>query len=132
VRRSAHPNPIIKFFDIERLLRPIDNKNATAKLDPNYDESDDEEEVDLKSIGDDGVPSKWSPASHVAPTCRVLLPSESDDEEFNMASVELEEILADGPVAPKAVKGPAVSHQPVIKTNEGKEEDGSFELSSWV
>jgi len=50
-----------------------------------------------------------------------------------MASIELEEILADGPVAHKAVKGPAVSHQSaVIKTNEGKEEDGSFELSPWV
>jgi hypothetical protein len=60
--------------------------------------------------------------------------SESDDEEFNMASVELEEILADGlgPVAHKVIKGLAVSHQPVIKTNEGKVEDGRFGLSSWV
>jgi hypothetical protein len=50
-----------------------------------------------------------------------------------MASVvELEEILVDRPVAHQAVKGPAVSHQPIIKTNESKEEDGSFELSSWV
>jgi hypothetical protein len=49
-----------------------------------------------------------------------------------MASVELEEILADGPVARKVVKGPAISHQPINETNEGKEEDGSFELSSWV
>jgi hypothetical protein len=58
LRRSAHPNPVIKFFDIERLLRPIENRNATTKLDHNYDESDDEEEVDLRNIGDDGAPSE--------------------------------------------------------------------------
>ena len=57
---------------------------------------------------------------------------EGDDKEFNLASVELKEILADGPVAPKAAKG-AVSHLPVIITNEDKEEeDTGFELSSWV
>jgi hypothetical protein len=52
-----------------------------------------------------------------------------DDEEFDLASVELEEILADGPVAPKAAKR-AVSHLPVIITNEDKEEEDAG--SSWV
>ena len=57
---------------------------------------------------------------------------EGDDKEFNLASVELEEILADGPVAAKAAMG-AVSRLSVIITNEDKEEeDTGFELSSWV
>jgi len=48
---------------------------------------------------------------------------EGDDEEFNLASVELEEVLEDGPVAPtKAAKG-AVSHLPAIITNKVKEEE---------
>jgi hypothetical protein len=103
------------------------NNGITAKLDPNYDESDDEN-VNLRNIGDDGAPSKWSPAALVSPS-RVL-PTEGDDEEFNLASVELEGILADGPVAPKAAKG-AISHLPVIITDEdNEEEDAGFELSS--
>lgn len=129
VRRSAHPNPVIKFFDIERLLRPIDNGNAAAKLDPNHDEADDEEEVNLRNIADDGSLSEQSPAPLVSPSH--VLPMEGD-EEFNLASVELEEILVDGPVAPRATKG-AVSHLPVIINDEDKEEeDAGFELSSWV
>jgi len=53
-------------------------------------------------------------------------PTEGDDDEFILASVELEEILADRHMAPKAAKG-VVSHLPVIITK-----DAGFELSSWV
>jgi hypothetical protein len=54
---------------------------------------------------------------------------EGDDEEFDLASVEFDEMLADRPVAPKAAKG-AVSHLPVIITNEDKEKEDAG--SSWV
>ena len=56
-----------------------------------------------------------------------VLPTEGDDEEFILASVELEEILADGPVAPKAA-----SHTCLITNEDNEEEDTGFELSSWV
>jgi len=40
--------------------------------------------------------------------------------------------LGDEPVAPKVAKG-AVSHLPIVTTNEDKEEeDAGFELSLWV
>ena len=56
-----------------------------------------------------------------------ILPTEGDDEEFNMASVELE-----AGTGHKAANG-AVSQQPAIIANEDKEEeDVGFELSSWV
>jgi len=49
-----------------------------------------------------------------------------------LASVGLNGILADAPVAPKAAKG-NVSHLPVVITNQDKEEeDAGFELLSWV
>ena len=61
--------------------------------------------------------SEWSPAALVSPGH--VLPMGGDDEEFILASVKLEEILADGPVAPKAAKG-AVSHLPVIMSTPTK------------
>ena len=83
----------------------------------------------MRNIADDGSLSKWGPVPLVSPSH--VLPMEGD-EEFNLASVKLEEILADGPVAPRVTKG-AVSHLPVIINDEDKEEeDAGFELSSWV
>ena len=52
---------------------------------------------------------------------------EGDDEQFNLASVELEKILADGHVAPKTAKG-EVSHLLVVINNEDRGEDDTI----WV
>ncbi|KAF8951831.1 hypothetical protein BDZ97DRAFT_1883238, partial [Flammula alnicola] len=71
VRKLAHPNPVIKFFDVERLL------------------------------------------------------------DIDMASVELEEILADGPVVRKVAKAAFLSEKVMVGSEE-KEESGVFELPSWV
>lgn len=50
---------------------------------------------DLKSVGNDG---KTSEPSSVPITPRGLLHINGDDEDINMASVELGEVLADGPM----------------------------------
>ena len=42
-----------------------------------------------------------------------------DDEQFNLASVELEKILADGHVAPKTAKG-GVSYLLLVINNEDR------------
>ena len=80
-------------------MRPIDDEDSPAKLDPNYDESEDEEDVNWKSVGDDGKPSE---PSSVPITPRGSLPIDSDDEDIDMASAELGEVLADGPIVRKA------------------------------
>jgi hypothetical protein len=46
-RKSARPNPVVRFFDTERLLRTIDDDNLDTKAKANYDESDDDEDVVL-------------------------------------------------------------------------------------
>jgi hypothetical protein len=43
-RKSARPNPVLWFFDVERLLRTIDDDNFDVKAQANYDELDDEED----------------------------------------------------------------------------------------
>ncbi|KAF8957185.1 hypothetical protein BDZ97DRAFT_2062413 [Flammula alnicola] len=119
---TTHPNPVIKIFDIEQLLRSIDDDGASAKLDPNYDESDDEEDGDLSRMLTDDVPSSTGPI-----TISHTLPAEGDDEDIDMASVELEEILADGPVVRKVAKAAFLSQ----KVMAGSEESSAFELPSW-
>jgi len=74
--------------------------------------------------------SEWSPAAPrpQAMSCQWRVMTKN----LFWLSVELEDVLAGGPVAPKAAKG-AVSHLPVIINDEDKEEeDAGFELSSWV
>lgn len=52
-RKSARPNPVVRFFDTERLLRTIDDDNLDTKAKANYDESDDDEDVVLLEKGED-------------------------------------------------------------------------------
>ncbi|KAF8957955.1 hypothetical protein BDZ97DRAFT_1843910 [Flammula alnicola] len=52
-------------------------------------------------------------------------------DDIDMASVELEEILADGPVVRNVAKA-AFFSQKVMAGSEEKEDSGVFELPSWV
>ncbi|KDR65524.1 hypothetical protein GALMADRAFT_148631 [Galerina marginata CBS 339.88] len=81
---------------IERILRSIDDEDNINKPDPNYNESDDEEDVDMKKIGEDGLPSQSIPAP--VPRSSFLL-TDGDDGDIDMTSIELDEILANGPAA---------------------------------
>ena len=121
LRKSAHPNPTLKFFNIERLLRPIDNDEGREEAggEVNYDESEDEEDVDLK------------PEGYTLPSSSAVLPVDEDDE-INLCSVELAEILADGPIS-RVTKSKAAEKAAVSKDEvDNEDEDGLFELNDWV
>ena len=120
IRKSAHPNPVLKFYDIERLLRSIDDDGRADYT--NYDESDDEENVESDSRG---------PGAQPLPVKTSLrLPQEDSEGDIDLRSDELKEILADAPIVKKA--------QVVTVINEGDEqseregENGTFDLGEWV
>lgn len=120
LRKSAHPNPTIKFFNIERMLRPIDNDEGREEAGGavNYDESEDEDDVDLK------------PKGSALPSSSAVLPVDEDDE-VDLCSDELAEILADGPV--RQVKKSKVPERAAVAKDEVDGEDGGvFELNDWV
>jgi len=84
----------------------------------NYDESDDEDDVDLKAQGSS------------LPLPSAVLPVEQDDE-VDLCSDELAEILADGPIScVKKSKG----SEGTVGMEEVEEEvaGGVFELADWV
>ncbi|KIM38034.1 hypothetical protein M413DRAFT_76363 [Hebeloma cylindrosporum] len=121
LRKSARPNPTIKFFNVERLLRPIDNDEGReeAAAGANYDESEDEEDVDLNPQGSTPPPSS------------AVLPVDEDDE-IDLCSDELAEILADGPIS--RVKKFKVNEMAAAANVEvdNEEAGGDFELDEWV
>jgi len=120
LRKNAHPNPTIKFFNIERLLRPIDNDEGREEAGgkANYDESEDEEDVDLKREGS------------TPPSLSAVLPVDEDDE-IDLCSDELTEILADSPI-PRSTKSNVTKKVAVAKDDRDDEDDGDFELNDWV
>jgi hypothetical protein len=104
------------------LLRPIDNdegrEEAGGKV--HYDESEDEEDVDLK------------PQTSTPPSSSAMLPVDEDDaSEIDLSSDELAEILADGPISHG--KKSRTTDKAAIAKDEMDCEDGSvFELTNWV
>ncbi|PPQ77795.1 hypothetical protein CVT26_005389 [Gymnopilus dilepis] len=128
--RNARPSRVSCYdmYGYSLLLTP---SLRSTKLNCNYDESDDEDDVDLSLIGDDGLPCESAGSFRSMAT----LPVDGDDEEVNMASVEFEEILVDAPVALKATKSAPNAQivvQPTKEEEEEEEEDGNFELFGWV
>ncbi|RXW11937.1 hypothetical protein EST38_g13918 [Candolleomyces aberdarensis] len=122
-RRSARPNPKIRFFDIERLRRGIDEDERDENI--NYDESD--EEIDhpishkcekkmeqLLGDNDDGD--------------GVSIPGEGDGSELNLASNEIRELLADSPLPRQQEAKSGGSNAEV----EMEESGGTFDLGSWT
>ncbi|KAF9033866.1 hypothetical protein BJ165DRAFT_1534425 [Panaeolus papilionaceus] len=117
------------FFDVKRILRPIDPEKGAevSQAREHYDESDDESDVDLRAVGDDGTPCE----SRAIPAAVSHLPMEVH-EEIDMSSVELVEVLADAPQVEKRVKSTQVSVVEVTP-GQGEDEEGSdFELTPWV
>jgi len=88
-------------------------------LQPEYDESEDEEDVFLRGPGEDPT----TQSSPVAPSDVLPLDKEVD---FDLSSSELREILADAPPARKAKSAPASS------LKEEEEDGGTFELGAWI
>ena len=121
LRKNSRPNPTVKFFNIERLLRPIDSDEddgALRTVNPNYDEAEDEENVNLRGANADFQSSK-------------ILPVIDDfDPDIDCHSADLEEVLADEEpiVRRKIVAGSGNA----INVNIDKEVGGMFELGEWV
>ncbi|CAA7268960.1 unnamed protein product [Cyclocybe aegerita] len=121
LRKSSRPNPLLKFFDINRLLRSIENDNDDGKAASDYDESEDEEDVVLRGKDKDpNTPLRPPPSSD-------SLLFDSSDDEIEMESEELEEILADAPAFRRIKKD---RFAPVVE--EVVEDGGEFKLSPWV
>ena len=121
MRKSSHPNPTIKFFDVSRLLHSIDDVNSDVKSDPNYDESESDDDEDMVNLDQNVARKKltFTPSAY--------LPDVDDD--IDLGSIQLEETLADKPL-PK--KGKVVAMSMDGAESEREDEDGSFELASWV
>jgi hypothetical protein len=85
----------------------------------NYDESEDEEDVDLQPEGSTPPPSS------------AVLPVDQDDE-IDLCSDELAEILADGPIS--RAKKLKVTERAAVAKGEVDDEDpgGVFELNDWA
>lgn len=102
------------------MLRPIDNDEGREEAGgkANYDESEDEEDVDLKLQGS------------APPSSSAVLPVDEDDE-IDLCSDELAEILADGPI--RQMKKSKVTERAAVAKEEADGEDGGvFELNDWV
>ena len=122
-RKSARPNPVVRFFDIERLLRTIDDDNLDTKAKANYDESDDEENVVLLEKGEDpNLPPK-----NIIPSPSLPL---DDDEDINTAAEEICEILADGPIAKKYKT--TISATKAMVNDDDDDDEGDYGLGNWV
>lgn len=85
----------------------------------NYDEEEDEEDVDLKS-------------SSTPPPFSAVLPVDDEDDEIDLCSDELAEILADGPIPRRAMKSTMTERVAVAKDEVDGEDGGDFELNDWV
>ena len=120
MRKSSHPYPTIKFFNVNRLLRSIDDVDSDVKNNPNYDTSESESDDDNGVNPDQDARKKltFTPSAYL----------HDDDNDIDLASIELEETLADKPL-PK--KGKQVAMSPMDGA-ESEQEDDSFELASWV
>ncbi|KAF4617260.1 hypothetical protein D9613_005661 [Agrocybe pediades] len=124
LRKSSRPNPLIKFYDVKRLMRSIDDDSRYD--DPNYDESEPESEDESTATGKTKADSPACPHK-VAST----LPEENPESDFNMGAIELEDILADSPVKRK-VREKVASEGSIAEDDGGDDVGGTFELGAWV
>lgn len=112
------------------MIRSIDDDDDRVDREsPNYDETDDEVEEES-----DGA-TKPSKSAHIDPETSDMLPLENnDDDDINMASEELEEVLGDGPIQKKGALNGAQTllKDGAVGTEANEEEEGEFELGSWV
>jgi hypothetical protein len=100
-------------LNIERLLHPIDNDEGqeAAGGKANYDESEDEEDVDLGSA---------------PPSSSAVVPLDADDD-IDLCSDELAKILADGPI--RQMKQSRVTKRAAVVKDEV---DGEVFVNDWV
>ncbi|CAA7259702.1 unnamed protein product [Cyclocybe aegerita] len=99
----------------------IENDDDDGKAAPDWDESEDEEDVILRDKDEDpNAPLRPPPSSD-------SLLFDSSDDEIEMESEELEEILTDAPAFRRIKKDRFV---PVVE--EVVEDGGEFKLGPWV
>ncbi|KAG6903885.1 hypothetical protein DXG01_014170, partial [Tephrocybe rancida] len=118
--------------NIKRVLHLVDDQEDQEHVGGVQDESEDELE-DVEDVGglqSDHVPpmSTVNPPAEPSP----VLPIEEDDD-INMASFELEDLLADTPVVRPASKSMANTFSKAVEVGMDEvEEGGSFELGDWA
>jgi len=125
--KSARPNPVVQFFDIEQLLHTIDDNNLDVKAKANYNKSDNEEDIILQAKGED----LNSPLPPIVPSPSLPL---DDNDNINTAAVELAELLADRPInkKPKPITHTLKASHNNNNNNNNKEMEGDYQLKAWV
>lgn len=112
----------MKFFDLPRLLRTIDDGEGEGRrAEDGYDESDDDEDVVLHTSEDSQTD---------IPTPSAVLPL-FDSEDIDTGSSELEEVLADAPIMRRLSKKEILITIP-DETHDAEHIGGTFELGEWV
>ena len=53
LRKTSHPDPVVKFFNVRHLLRTIDDENEDRNAQGNHDTSDNEKDVILRGPDED-------------------------------------------------------------------------------
>ncbi|KAG6806944.1 hypothetical protein H0H92_009504, partial [Tricholoma furcatifolium] len=127
LRKSARPHPVVKFYNIERILRPIDDDEDGNRDFESDDETDDGEELEGSSTN---IFNAWTPHEASLETSDVL-PIIDDNEEINIESFELQDLISDAPV-PEPSQSVSSSSIVVEPFNEEDEEGLVFALGDWV
>lgn len=121
-RQRAHAQAALRFFDIRRLARELDDDQRHETS--NYNESEDE---DLGSAQPTDSAMAVDP-NHLD-NIAAILPGDDASSELNLDSREVRELLADAPIPVKSKHAPEKLAVPDMEVDEV---GGSFELGAWV
>ncbi|KAG5634248.1 hypothetical protein H0H81_002717, partial [Sphagnurus paluster] len=116
--KSAWRRPILKFYDVERVLQPIDEDEMQG-FGSHMKAEESDEEFENDEAGMEAVAA-------LVPSPTLSL---EDDDEINILALEIEEILADAPIAqPEPLANPKVT----VSALPVEEKGGKFELAKWI
>lgn len=119
-RPNSRPRPTVKFYNLERILRGIDDDDDESKDDPNRDDSDYESDTETSV-------RKGGSFKYVVGDSNIEV--ETDQDEIDTGSTQLHDLLADQQIVEQA-SGDV--HQGGPQKGSHSEEGGVFELGLWV
>lgn len=118
LRPNSRPRPTVKFYNLKRLLREIDDDDE-AKKDPNRDDSD--YESDTETPIQEGGSFEFEVGDRA-------IEVGTNEDDINIGSAELHDILADQQIVEQASGD--VHQEP--RKDGLSEEGGLFELGQWI
>ncbi|KJA23826.1 hypothetical protein HYPSUDRAFT_39320 [Hypholoma sublateritium FD-334 SS-4] len=130
-RKSAHPTLILKFFELDGVLRTIDDADVRVRS-INYDDSD-ESDGDAAEEKSEGVVSNQVDYEKAGSATLPFV--DDDDAEFDIGCDEVQEVLASTTVSAlkKAKKvGELTAGMDGGDTVMDGDGDDAFELGSWL